>query len=537
MSIRRTFLAAALLLAVAAPLRAQVRRVTGVVRSRPMLVVGAPFQPSAPIARAAVRVQGGLLTVQTDANGVFEITVPVASSDILVVTHPEYDTVEFPLDGKSAVEILMPSKVRYNQYGVRVDRETIYAETRDGLLVFETADAQYRFWFDVRVNIDGALIYGDTYNANGSGVEMRRARMAMKGQFRQNWYGEIDMDFSDSRADLKDAYLMYMPNRSVNVKWGNFKEVFSMEQNTSSRYLTFMERPMVTRALTPSRTLGTHVVYQKDWFFAAGGIHFGDVGGWEEVQNRKDNNADFGEDEGYSLTGKVVLMGWPNDPERGFQVGLASSYRTPKLYDDIGTMRFDVRGPANINRRKYIDTDRIKNVDHLVLGGLDMAYYSRGSRIHAELNTANLTRKADSIPVAHFAGGFVQVSRLLLGGRYQYNTNDAEFTQPRLGRARGDIEVAARYEYLDLNSPNAGITGGAGEAWTLGVNLYPNNNVRFLLNWSYVNNDRFANGRNRLYVGRTATGDLTTDPGLIVAGKGKGGEDYQAIGIRVQVSF
>lgn len=540
MTLLRNLLAAGTLLASATaltPLAAQDRTVTGVVRSRPVLIVGAPFFPSTPIANATVRLQGAATGVRTDTNGVFVLTVPANAADVLAVSHPDYDPVTVSLQGATTVEVFMTSVVRYNQYGVKVDRTPVLPETRDGLLVFETADNLYRFWFDVRVQVDGALIYNDELNENGSGVEVRRARMAMKGQFRRHWYAELDMDFADSRADLKDAYLMYMPNRNVNVRWGNFKETFSLEQNTSSRYLTFMERPMVTNALTPSRTLGTAVSVNRNWLMAVGGLHFGDVGGWEEVQNRKDNNADLGRDEGHSFTGKVILLPWWRRTDRALHLGAAMSYRTPKLFDQVGTMRFDVRGPANVNRRKYLDTDRIPNVDHAVHTGFDGAAYVRGTRVHAEVDMVDLTRKADSLKVAHFSGSFVQISQLLFGGRYQYNTNDGEFTQPRLGSRRGDLEIAARYQVLDLNSVPAGITAGSGEAWTVGLNLLPNNNVKFMLNWSYVNHDRYANGRGRLNVGRTAAGVLTTDGRLITAAAGKGGEDYQALGVRVQVSF
>lgn len=532
-----TLMAVGVMLLGAMPLTAQTRTVTGVVRSRPVVMVGAPVQPSVPIVGAAVHVKDDIITVRTDANGAFRIEMPAISSEILVVSHPGYDTAEFSVAGQTTVEFLLLSSIRYNQYGVQVDRKPVVPETRDGLMVFESKDGVYRFWFDVRINIDGALITGDELNENGSGAEVRRARMAMKGQFRENWYGEIDMDFADSRADLKDAYLMYMPNRNFNVKWGNFKEVFSMEQNTSSRYLTFMERPMVTRALTPARTLGTHAVYSRNWLLAAGGVHFQDVGGWEEVQNRKDNNADFGADEGYSFTGKIILMPMSQDMTKGLHLGVAQSYRTAKLDDDIGAMRFDVRGPANVNRRKYVDTDRIRNVDHALHANFEAAAYYKGWKVAGEYTTADITSKVDSIPVADLKGHYASVSRMLFGGQYQYNANDGEFTQPRLGRGWGDLEVAARYEYINLTDLDAFVQGGGSEAWTFGLNFYPNNNVKFMLNYALVNNDRYANGRGRLNVGRTAAGVPSPNPRLIVEPDGKAGEDYRALAVRVQVSF
>jgi phosphate-selective porin OprO/OprP len=537
MKVFHTLAIAGLLLAGAAPLVAQGRTVTGTVRSRVVQIVGTPPQVSLPIVGATVRVQGGLATVLTDASGAFRIEVPAGSSDILIVSHPEYDPAEVSLMGRSIVDVLLLSKVRYNQYGVVVDREPIVPETRDGLMVFESLDGQFRFWFDLRVNIDGAVNWDDELNANGSGAEVRRARLAIKSQFRKHWYGELDLDFADSRADLKDAFLMYSPNMNMNVRWGNYKEVFSMEQNTSSRYLSFMERPMVTKGLTPSRHLGMGIDYNKNWLFTAAGVHFQDVGGWEEVQLRKDNNADFGANEGYSLTGKVVVMGFPNDLSKGFHLGVAGSYRTPKTEDRIDAMRFDVRGPANVNRRKYVDTDRILNVDHSVHTNLEAAGYYRGARVWGEYTTAEVTRKVDSLGVAEFKGYYVAGSMMLFGGQVQYNTNDGEFTQPRLGRSWGDVELAARYEFIDLNSPAAGITGGSGEAFTLGLNLYPNNNVKFMVNYSIVNHDRFANGRGRLNSGLDANGVPTRDPQLVAQPDGKAGEDYKVLGVRVQVSF
>ena len=52
-----------------------------------------------------------------------------------------------------------------------------------------------------------------------------------------------------------------------------------------------------------------------------------------------------------------------------------------------------------------------------------------------------------------------------------------------------------------------------------------------------MNNGRYANGRGRLNVGRTAAGVPSPNPQLIVEGDGKAGEDYRALAVRVQVSF
>ncbi|MEX1258272.1 MAG: TonB-dependent receptor [Gemmatimonadota bacterium] len=523
----RALLAAVLLTAVAMPVVAQARSVTGTVRS---------ITDGAPVADVNVRLRGSAATVQTNAAGAFSISVPAVSTDILLLTHPEYELAEVELLGRTSVEVILVSSVRFNQYGVQVPRTPLDAEARDGILVFESQDGAYRLWFDMRVQMDGAFFLGSHLNPIGNGVEMRRARIGIKSIFARDWYGEVDMDFADSRADLKDAYLMYTGFEGFSIRAGNFKEVFSLETNTTSRYLTFMERPMVTRAMTPSRHAGIGVSYERPYLFAAGGVHFQDVGGWEEVQNRKDYNADIGVSEGYSFTAKVVGIPFYHETDRGVHLGIAGSYRTPKTHDRVGTVRHDTRGISNINRKKYLDTDRMTDVDHSILAGFEAAGYLRGMRVQGEYNLSDVHLNGDR-PTEHFRGFYLFASRMLFGGSYQYNRSDAEFTQPNLGRSWGDVELALRYEYLDFNSRMDGVMGGEGEGITVGVNFYANNNVKLSANYGWMNHDRYAGARGDLFVGTDEDGNLTRDPGLVVEPEGEAGEDFSVFALRAQVTF
>lgn len=522
----RLLILAGLLAGMAAPAAAQ-RLVRGTVRGGP---------DGAPIAEAQVRLRGGVTTVRTSAAGSFSLQIPAGAVELLVITHPEYDAKEVDLEGRSEVDVTLTPKVRYNQYGVPVDRKPVSGEDRDGILVFESEDGQYRFWFDLRVQVDGTTFYGDTYSPIGSGVEVRRARAAFKSQFATHWYGELDVDFADSRADLKDAYLEYAPSEQTAFRIGNAKEIFSLEQNTTSRYLTFLERPMITRLFAPSRHLGAQFQTSQKALFLGAGLHFQDVSGWEEVQTRKDNNQAFGANEGYSLTGKAVLRPFYAKSDQGLHLGAAASFRTPKTTDVIDAVRYSTRDISNINRRKYLDTDQIPDVHHTTLTQLEGAAWYHGLRLQGEYTGARVSRREDA-GVEHFSGWYVFGSTMLFGGKYRYNAADAEFTQPSLGRGWGDLELAVRYEYVDLNSNKATVMGGQGEGLTIGLNYYPVNNVKFMVNYGYVNHDRWANGRGRLPTGLDASGTPTRDPTLVVTPAGEAGEDYSMLMFRMQVSF
>ena len=525
----RTAAAALAVLLLGTPLSAwaQARAVTGTVTSN---IDGKA------VAGVSVRLKGAVQATTTDAAGAYKIEIPAGSTEVLMFSHPEHDPIEKELEGKSQLNVVMLSKMRINQYGVKTPRKPVNGEERGGFLVFESPDQSYKFWFDVRVQTDAAVFFGKTPAAIGNGIALRRLRFATKSQFTPHWYGELDLDLAESAVSLEDAYMMYS-NDDFYLKIGNAKEVFSMETNTTSRYLTFMERPVGTKALVPSRRMGFSTAKTFGGGFRGfGGVYFQDTGDNDVVVAREDNNEATGRDEGYSLTGKLIWRKQNKDQSSGIHFGAATSYRTPKTDDVLGTMRFSARAVTYINRKKYVDTDRMKNVDYQTPNGLEGAAYYKNWRINGEYNTTTVNR-LDTLSAAKFKGGFVMASVLLAGGHHLYNPEEGEFTQPVRGKAWGDLELAGRFEFVDLNDFNAGIKGGAGQITSVGMNWWVNNNVKFMLDYAYSNYDRYANGKGKFASGYDAAGNPTTNPQLIVAAKGKGGNDFHAIALRCEVNF
>ena len=424
-----------------------------------------------------------------------------------------------------AQDIEEEAEVTYNQYGVKVDREAVHAEQRNNILVLESKSKRYKVWFDNRVQVDGATFFGKNhsdYNPIGNGVSIRRARFAVKAQVTPDWYGEIDMDMADGVFELKDAIIEYDGLEHFAFKAGNFKEDFSMEQTTTSRYLTFMERPMVCKALVPSRHIGIQGEYLLDHFRASLGMFFQTVAGSEEVTNVQDNNKDFGRSQGYSFTGKMGYMPYSKDRHHGLYFAGKGSYRTPKTdmaTNEYGGVRYSTRNATSINRKKYIDTDVIPNVDHEWLYGLEGAAYFGPARVQSEWIRSHVSATNSY----NFGGWYMHASCLLLGGQQRFNVAEGEFTQPSNGRKWGDVELALRYDYLDLN--DADIYGGSGENITAGLNFYLGNSVKIALNYQYSNNDRYANGA------------PTTDFKKAVEAKGKGGVSYHMLGLRFEIDF
>ncbi len=435
-----------------------------------------------------------------------------------------------------------------DQYGNKVDVEEVTASSRDGILVFESKDKDYKLWFDTRVQVDFGSFFGQQEWADpvGDGASIRRARFAVKGQITPSWYGEIDMELANGSFELKDAVVRYNGLKNWQFTVGNMKPDFSMSRNTSSRYLEFMERPMIVNALAPSRHLGLFAKYSNKYFFGSASVLFQEIEGQETRTFVEDQNKDYGMEEGLSYVGKIVVRP-VNETNYGLHIGGAFMYDTPKTSDEggvNGVTRYSTRNTTNINRKKYVDTDDIKFTDHNLLATAELAGHVGGLRMEGAwmADWCYLDAEHALDKPYYFNGWYVEGGYLLFGGKQSYDSDGAKFNRVRGGRSWGDVELALRYEYVDMNDyegrANAeAIYGGSAELFGAGLNFYFGKNVKVALNYQYVNNDRYANGKGKLYCGLDAAGNPTKDFTQVDLAQGEGGVNYHMLLARFQIAF
>ena len=342
------------------------------------------------------------------------------------------------------------------------------ATVQDGILVFQNKAQSYKMWFDVRVQGDAAVFFGYDKNLTkiGNGMAIRRARFAVKAQLDKNWYGELDTDWTSGTPEIKDAYIAFTGVPNLEIKAGNFKENFSIQRNTTSRYLQFMERPMVSY-LAPSRHLGINVKYSLPYLWLSAGAFGPELEGAEAHTAFEDANKDYGLNSGLSYTGKVVYRPLHKMKDASLHIGAAFSYRNPKASstDGYNAIRYSSRNTTGINRKKFLDTDAIQYLDHELAWTAELAGHWKGLRWEA----AYIARKpfvdedkwsakitpAGEVPVyPNFTpawGWYVQAGYLLFGGHQNYDAGGAKYTRTNNGRKWGDIELCARVEYANFN--------------------------------------------------------------------------------------
>ena len=462
-----------------------------------------------------------------------------------------------------------------NQYGVPVDSYPLKAEAQNEIMVLFNNEKGYKFWMDNRIQFDGAHYFNlkngmlvDGKPTMAGGVSLRRVRMAVKAEVHKNWYGEVDVNFANGIFELEDAYIMFTGLKGFEFRAGNFKEDFSMDQTTTSRYITFMERPMVVSTFAPSRHAGLQANWiQRSWIRASAGVSWQIV----DTEDTRYNVTEFnkkGRNMGTNFTGKVVLMPWGADEFKGLHIGYNGSYRHAQKTDDDrdgadATGRgyegnyFSTRNTTAINRLKFISTEYY-GVKYDWLQGFELAGYKDGFRFQSEFITnhsvmdgkkIDLYQKRDENgkrlydfdgPVAnketkYFYGFYAQASYLFFGGKQRYDVTQSEFTQPKRGKDWGDIELMFRYDFLTLNSQD--LYGGSGENFALGVVYHINNNLKMSLNWQYSRNDKYAGNKGKAMIGKDSDGNYTsytTGPNAAVSDFGV---KFHAFQTRLEIAF
>jgi phosphate-selective porin OprO/OprP len=391
------------------------------------------------------------------------------------------------------------------------------ATSEDGILVFESDDSQFKWWLDARVYLDMAMYFDDgplyysedevdpddwddyeddfsdfydRQNSLAGGFMLRRARLAIKSQLWGSWYGEIDLDFAEEATAVKDAYISYrgLFNGNGRVRVGNFRQPFGLEEVTTSRNLTFMERSQGTEPFVVGRRMGLEVTQWAEkyrWSVSAFG---GDVEDYVKLANEQVNFA-------------ARLNFTPiREDDSVLMIGAAGTMQKPTWVDyDI---KVNSRPETNVSDTKFIYA-KYKDVDKYSVYGGELAYVNKRLRVQAEYMMGSYKFLEGEGGDVSNNGGYIYASYFLTDDGYKYDHKDAEFARLVPKSKSGAWEIAARYSTIDLNDEDhldadgeADPTQyGSSTSMTFGVNYYPNPNLRWMVNYGIVDNDEFATGR------------------------------------------
>lgn len=324
--------------------------------------------------------------------------------------------------------------------------------------------------------ISGRLML-DTTIADDRGAdltesEIRRARLGIKGNYGDNLTYKVEFNYdSGNEIELEDGYLEFKTDAGLKIKAGQFKTPNSLDEQTSSRFISTLERSAFTDAFGFSRQLGIAL--------GGGGDHFKfDIGVFGENVNAGTN-----QEQGVTIAGRVTM-----NPikAKGKILHLGASARYRDAGDNNSQFRYRQRPYTRVAASRIIDTGRFADSDIFI--GAEAGVIL--DQFWAAAEYGHLS--ADGATDPSFSGYYLEAGYFFGGqkGYKSYKFNRPKVDNPVTDGGSGAFSVVARYDVVDLSE--VVLLGGQLDTIILGVDWWPTKNTRLGLN--YFNADADASG-------------------------------------------
>jgi phosphate-selective porin OprO and OprP len=395
-----------------------------------------------------------------------------------------------------------------------------------------TADGQQRFAVRGLVQFDAAKYneQGDPAVVNdlSSGTNFRRARLGVEGAFAKDWNYNLTGEFGGSggeAAQLNQAYIEYTgfkPFGLVNplrVRIGAWATPTGLDDGINNTEGLFPERPapaeLVRNFAGGDGRTGIGVLANGDHWYSHAVLTGAVVNGA--------NTTALGTSEFDEQTGGLLRFAYNPiySPDYSFHVGVNAQ----AVFDPADT----AAGAANtktlrLRERPELRVDGTRLVDSGAIAANSLTAY--GAELGGQYKNFLLYGEAFKIDVDRtgalfnpsFDGWYVAGSWVITGEYHPWIAATGGFRGVRpaanFDPAKGTWgawELAARYSTLNLNDnagvdgapvPAGGIRGGEQKITTAGLNWYPNAVLRFLLDYQWIEVEKFGTAApvlNRVY--------------------------------------
>ena len=336
----------------------------------------------------------------------------------------------------------------------------------------ENKDKGHKLKFGGRLQADFQFADVDEEVATEEdGFEFRRARLFMSGTVYGNVEFKVQYDFAGGDADFKDAWLALKQDWGK-IKIGHFKEHFSLEELTSSKYISFLERSLPVQAFAPSRNSGVAFEGKNGDKFNWGVGYYYDADGFGISTSEDATN----------FTGRIGFRPvYDDDGASMFHIGIGATVK-----DYAGTTRVRVRPESHFTGR-YVDTGTFA-ADGATNLNLELATVQGPFWAAAEYFTSDVDAPGSGDPT--FGGFYVQAGYFFTGESRAFKTSSGAFNRikPNANWGKdgsGAWEIKGRYSTIDLN--DAAIAGGEETNISVGLNWYANPVTRLMID--YINAD------------------------------------------------
>jgi phosphate-selective porin OprO and OprP len=308
----------------------------------------------------------------------------------------------------------------------------------------------------------------------GFGNELRRARLGVEGAIPGGFSYVLELDFADNAVEITDATLAYRASEHAAITIGQHNNFQSLDELTSSRFGSFIERAAFTDAFGFERRVGLSAVWSDGPLLVQAGVF-------------TDNIADLDNDENDSRGVDARIVYAPRSGETQLHFGASGHYRSSgDLFDAGETVRYRQRPLVHFTDTRFISTPALRVEDETSYG-LEAAVI-RGP-FHAAAEAHRL--RADTPGASPtFFGGYAEIGYYLTGETRGYRGGRFDRTSVRrpvgggADGGAGAFQIVFRYDRLDLVSD--GVSGGTQDGYLASLIWIPQDYVRFMLNAGHL---------------------------------------------------
>jgi phosphate-selective porin OprO/OprP len=361
----------------------------------------------------------------------------------------------------------------------RPDALIFYTSDGSGKLRYESRDGDVTGRIGGRIMVDytAGSVDDDLAPAVGAmadGTEFRRVRFFAGGSIYDIGY-TFQVEFAGAPS-IENMYLSFpSPVPHADLRVGKFKEDLSLVEITSSKYITFMARPMLTE-FAGGRDLGVRLGGRAD----GGDLNYG-IGVYRDTVD--DALGTSRGDGDYKGTARVAYVPWGTEGGQTLvHVGVSGSVAS--LDPDEPTR--EAHEPEVHLAPDFLDTGPL-SAEHTTRLGLESALVYDALTVRAEVLRKQYGLRTGG-PDPTFESWYVAGSYFLTGEHRPYDGGAFGRVLPHENvRAEEDgglgaWEVAVRVSAMDLT--DRGVVGGAVSTVTLGLNWYLNPSVRLMANYT-----------------------------------------------------
>ena len=407
-----------------------------------------------------------------------------------------------------------------------------------GRPTFTSDDKRFSAAIGAQVHYDiGGYFQGDrnpdtrsVTRLNTFGENLRRARLPVVFKY-DDFQINITPDFGgspDGSPTLYEANFNWTPIKGLTATIGYYKPQLTLQDSMSSNDFLLLERPSIveiarTIAAGDSRSV-VGARYAADRYFLAGYLTGGTFGSQTAALATPQQTGIVARAAGRP----VATDDW--DVHVGFSA--SDAFRIQRTAAGQ-TLTIQDRPELRIDQNRLISTGAI-NARSANEYGPEFGIRYRNLLLQGEYIRVGVQRNdggaAIRTPGLTFSGGYAEASWVITGEPRRYVASSGAFGSPKpvhpfsiKDGGAGAFELVGRFSTVDLNDRvtrglaavgTGGVYGGSQTIYAAGLNWYPNENLRLMLDYDFINVDR-----------------------LNAAGTTQIGQRVQAVAMRAQAAF